>query len=328
MESHTEYYANREFLSFPSDGMYPWLVGNREDINNPVSIRRVASEISGIDDGVGEILATLSRLSLDEQTLVVFAADQGRMGGQNGLWGIGSDMNPVGAFDPLMHVPLIFRHPGRIPAGRTSDLLVSNCDFLPSVLGTLGLSDKLANAKSKTLAAIIRPSSLAAKPPGQTPSSTKWSGQLERLARLGETYFAGLAAIEIDGAGFVGGRAEQQIGFAVFVPVDHAEVVRPARGKYFADQHSGLERLGSDPLRVAEDPQAAKGFGNGDVGNAVTVKIGGSQNNPRTLQHCNVFNLLHGIDNFRADAQRLARGQLELHARRECVRIVTGQPAM
>ena len=50
----------------------------------------------------------------------------------------------------MMHVPLIFRHTGRIPAGRTSDLLVSNYDFLPSILSYLGLADKLATAKPKS----------------------------------------------------------------------------------------------------------------------------------------------------------------------------------
>lgn len=43
----------------------------------------------------------------------------------------------------MMQIPLIFRHPGQIPAGQTSDLLVSNYDFLPSVLSYLNLGDKL-----------------------------------------------------------------------------------------------------------------------------------------------------------------------------------------
>ena len=48
-----------------------------------------AAETSGVDDGVGEIMATLERLDLDDNTLVVYAADQGWMGGQNGMWGMG-----------------------------------------------------------------------------------------------------------------------------------------------------------------------------------------------------------------------------------------------
>jgi arylsulfatase A-like enzyme len=139
---HAEYYADKELLSFPRDTPHPWLFNNREFLNNVVAIRRVAAETSGVDDGVGEILSTLKRLSLEDNTLVVYAADQGWMGGHNGLWGMGDHTRPPGAWEQMMHVPLIFRHPGRIPAGQTCDWLVSNYDFLPSLLAYLGLGDK------------------------------------------------------------------------------------------------------------------------------------------------------------------------------------------
>lgn len=58
-------------------------------------------------------MATLKRVNLDEKTLVLFTADQGWMGGQNGLWGMGDHTRPVGAFELMMQVPLIFRQPGQ-----------------------------------------------------------------------------------------------------------------------------------------------------------------------------------------------------------------------
>ncbi len=146
---HADYYADKELLSFPRDSMHPWQFNNKEYLNNPISIRRVAAETSGVDDGVGEIMATLKRLKLDENTLVVYAGDQGWMGGQNGVWGMGDHLRPIGAFELMMQVPLIFRQPGKIAAGVTSDLLVSNYDFMPSVLSYLGLSDRMA-AKPKS----------------------------------------------------------------------------------------------------------------------------------------------------------------------------------
>jgi arylsulfatase A-like enzyme len=140
---HAAFYADQPLLSFPRDAMHPWLFNNKEFLNNPVAIRRVAAEVSGVDDGVGEILGTLRRLGLDENTLVVYAGDQGWMGGQNGLWGMGDHTRPVGAHELMMHIPLIFRHSGQIPPGRTSDLIVSNYDFLPTVLDVLGLGDRV-----------------------------------------------------------------------------------------------------------------------------------------------------------------------------------------
>jgi arylsulfatase A-like enzyme len=136
---HRAYYDDKLMLSFPRDTVHPWQFNNREYVGNVVSMRRVAAETSGVDDGVGEVMATLERLGLDENTLVVYAGDQGLMGGQNGFWGMGDHTRPIGAHELMMHVPLIFRHPGRIPAGKTSNLFVSNYDFLPTVLDYLGL---------------------------------------------------------------------------------------------------------------------------------------------------------------------------------------------
>lgn len=140
---HAAYYADKELPSFPRDRMHPWQRSQKPYHNNVESIRRAAAEVSGVDDGVGEIMAALERNGLTENTLVVYTSDQGWMGGQNGIWGMGDHVRPVGAHELMMQIPFIFHQPGRIPAGKTSDLLVSNYDFLPSVLGHLGLSDRM-----------------------------------------------------------------------------------------------------------------------------------------------------------------------------------------
>ncbi|HUG93438.1 MAG TPA: sulfatase-like hydrolase/transferase, partial [Planctomycetaceae bacterium] len=131
---HAEHYADKWLPSFPRAEMHPWLFNNREYLNNIESIRRVAAEVSGVDDGVGTVLDTLRELDLDRDTLVVFCADQGWLGGQNGLWGMGDHTRPLTAFDGMMRVPLIVRHTGRIPAGTKSDIMVSNYDLMPTVL--------------------------------------------------------------------------------------------------------------------------------------------------------------------------------------------------
>ncbi|MBI5801682.1 MAG: sulfatase-like hydrolase/transferase [Verrucomicrobia bacterium] len=140
---HAEFYKGKPFASFPRDAMHPWQHANKQFHNAQAAMERVAAETSGVDDGVGEIMATLKRLGLDENTLVVYAADQGWMGGQNGMWGMGDHFRPIGAHDLMMQIPLLFRQPGRIPASRTNDFLVSNYDFFPTVLSQLGLGDKM-----------------------------------------------------------------------------------------------------------------------------------------------------------------------------------------
>lgn len=139
---HAEYYADKPLPSFPRDAMHPWQHHNKQFHNTDAGRRRAASEVSGVDDGVGEVMAALKRLGLEKDTLVVYASDQGWMGGQNGLWGMGDHTRPVGAHELMMQIPFIFHQPGVIPAGAVSDLLVSNYDFLPSMLGYLGLADQ------------------------------------------------------------------------------------------------------------------------------------------------------------------------------------------
>lgn len=154
-----EFYKGKPFPSFPRDAMHPWQHANKQFHNTQVAMERCAAETSGVDDGVGEIMATLKRLGLDDNTLVAYAADQGWMGGQNGMWGMGDHFRPIGAHELMMQIPLIFRQPGRIPAGRTNDFLVSNYDFLPSVLSHLGLADKMPKqpkSPGRDFAAVLR----------------------------------------------------------------------------------------------------------------------------------------------------------------------------
>jgi arylsulfatase A-like enzyme len=143
---HAEYYKGKNFAGFPDDAMHPWQHANKPFHNKQNAKERTAAEVSGVDDGVGDIMATLKRLGLDDNTLVVYSSDQGWMGGQNGMWGMGDHFRPIGAHELMMQIPLIVRHPGKITGGRTSDIMVSNYDFMPSVLGYLGLNDRMPTA--------------------------------------------------------------------------------------------------------------------------------------------------------------------------------------
>jgi choline-sulfatase len=136
---HADFYKDKPFHSFPRDAMHPWQHANKQFHNEQTAIERCAAETSGVDDGVGEVMAALERLGLKEDTIVVYTSDQGWMGGQNGIWGMGDHTRPIGAHDLMMHIPLIFSHPAGIPAGRTSDALISNYDFMPTLLGYLDL---------------------------------------------------------------------------------------------------------------------------------------------------------------------------------------------
>ena len=139
---HTAYYADKNMDSFPRPAtIHPSQTSQRSAINNIAAMRSYAAAVSGLDDGIGRVLETLRRLNLETNTLVVFAADQGLSGGHGGFWGIGDHARPVNVRDEVMRIPLIFRWPGRIAANKTSDLMVSSYDFLPTALELLDLKE-------------------------------------------------------------------------------------------------------------------------------------------------------------------------------------------
>ncbi|MBC8351644.1 MAG: sulfatase-like hydrolase/transferase [Planctomycetes bacterium] len=138
---HAEYYSDKLLPSFPRDTVHPWQYNNKDYHNNLVSIRRVAAEVSAVDDGVGTVMETLEKYGIDDDTIVIFAGDQGWMGGQNGFFGMGDHTRPIAAHDLMMQVPLIIRHPNGVKPGKT-DIMVSNYDLLPSLLEHMDLKDR------------------------------------------------------------------------------------------------------------------------------------------------------------------------------------------
>lgn len=98
----------------------------------PAEIRRHIGEyyamISHLDDGLGRLLATLDDRQLLEDTIVVFAGDNGLALGQHGL------MGKQNLYEHSVRVPLIFAGPG-IGAGVQRDDLVYLLDIFPTLCG-------------------------------------------------------------------------------------------------------------------------------------------------------------------------------------------------
>jgi putative heme-binding domain-containing protein len=136
---HAETYKDFAGTSFPNEGIHPWQYNNLDYLHNPVSNRRVAAEVSAIDDGVGAIVETLEQLNLTEDTLIVFLADQGWVGGHGGFYGMGDHTRPVTARDGMMQIPMIWWQPKKIRAGQRAELMVANYDVFPTLLSHLNL---------------------------------------------------------------------------------------------------------------------------------------------------------------------------------------------
>jgi arylsulfatase A-like enzyme len=79
-----------------------------------------------IDDAMGALLAKLKALGLDDNTLVIYAADHGR-DNKASLFSVSG-----------VSVPMIARWPGRIPEGVVCDELVQNIDLAPTFFEIAG----------------------------------------------------------------------------------------------------------------------------------------------------------------------------------------------
>ena len=111
-----------------------WLDVNRRDY-----YRAIASA----DRCIGRVLGELAAYSLDRNTLVILAGDNGYMIGQHGLntkgnanWVSGErkGRHRPNMFEPSLGVPLLMRWPGVITAGRRVPQMVTNLDYCPTIL--------------------------------------------------------------------------------------------------------------------------------------------------------------------------------------------------
>lgn len=111
--------------------------------SQPTPHAAFAAMITRMDLHVGQVLARLKELGIDENTIVFFTSDNGphKEGGgdpdffdSNGpLRGIKRDMYEGG-----IRVPMIVRWPGKVKPGQTSDQVWAHWDFMPTAVELAG----------------------------------------------------------------------------------------------------------------------------------------------------------------------------------------------
>ncbi len=90
-----------------------------------------------IDDAVGQVLDTLERKGMKDNTLVIFVSDHGDMLGDHNLVVKGAYF-----YDACTKVPCILRYPGNVVPGERSDALVQPHDIASTVLKAAGVEEK------------------------------------------------------------------------------------------------------------------------------------------------------------------------------------------
>ncbi|MFX0070652.1 MAG: sulfatase [Candidatus Hermodarchaeota archaeon] len=92
--------------------------------------------IAMIDNSIGQILAALDKLGLDDNTIVIYTSDHGDFCGDHGML-----LKGPAPFNGILQVPLIWKVPG-LTKGSISDSLVSSIDIPKTILHLLGIKER------------------------------------------------------------------------------------------------------------------------------------------------------------------------------------------
>ncbi len=110
-----------------------------------------AAMVKSLDDAVGRLVDSIDALGLRENTIIVFASDNGGVIKTDANLAPPYDEIPVSSNAPLRagkgsiyeggsRVPTIFSWPGMIEAGASTDAFFSSIDFFPTLLEACGLA--------------------------------------------------------------------------------------------------------------------------------------------------------------------------------------------
>lgn len=153
VQPHAEMYAPEEYMEkyrgkFLPESSYEGVDGGKDFRkfaygSQPEAHAAFAAMVSCIDDYVGDVVAKLKELGIDDDTLIIFTSDNGphEEGGHDpayfnssgGYRGVKRDLYEGG-----VHVPMIARWPGKVAAGVENDHISAFWDMLPTAVEMAG----------------------------------------------------------------------------------------------------------------------------------------------------------------------------------------------
>jgi len=110
----------------------PW--GRKMDPNWKSQILAYYRCLAAVDESLGRILETLEQIDAFDNTVVIFAGDNGYFQGEHGgMW------DKRAAYEPSMRIPLLMRYPPLAVPAATCDEMVLNIDLAPTLLELTGV---------------------------------------------------------------------------------------------------------------------------------------------------------------------------------------------
>lgn len=129
----------------PLDSPEPWF--SRTPAHLPEERRQALAMMAAMDEGVGRLRATLRTRGLEKDTLIFFIGDNGAPL-KSGAWNGSLNRPHVGEKGMLtdggIRVPFVAAWPGRLPAGKVYDPMVSALDVAATAAAVAGVPDERA----------------------------------------------------------------------------------------------------------------------------------------------------------------------------------------
>ncbi len=95
-------------------------------------LKRYLRCVKGVDDNLARLFAYLKESGLWENTIIIYTSDQGMMLGEHDY------IDKRWIYEPSIHMPFIVYHPDLKEPGLRNDMMISNVDFAPTLLGLAG----------------------------------------------------------------------------------------------------------------------------------------------------------------------------------------------
>jgi arylsulfatase A-like enzyme len=147
-------------------------------------VGRYDGDILFADTMVGKLVATLGRLALLDDTVLIVTSDHGEEFYDHENWGHGHSV-----YNELLHVPLVIRYPALFAGGARVSVPVSAVDVMPTILELSGAPIP-SSAAGRSLVALMRGTDPA--PAGETYSELLYRYGSGRALIRGSQKFVGI----------------------------------------------------------------------------------------------------------------------------------------
>ena len=143
---HLAYNAPHFPFEAPSELVGKYLAMNKYT----PAVCRIYAMIERMDIGLGRVLAQLEISGIAENTIVIFASDNGPDFGGSGedslvRFNCGLRGSKMLAYEGGIRVPAVVRWPSKLPAGSVSEEIIHGIDWLPTLCAMCGLESRGAN---------------------------------------------------------------------------------------------------------------------------------------------------------------------------------------